>query len=468
MAAGLPARHAGVDVGRRAGEADGLAGAGGEDAGADDGGRLPRGGVGELGVGQGGDLEVEIDAVEQGAREAGQVAGALRGRAGAGLQGRAAAAAGIGGGDELEAGGEAGGARGAGDDDAGVLERLPQGLQDALGELGQLVEEQHAVMGEADLAGMRNAAAADEAGLGRGVVRAAERPRGEQALLRRQQAGDAPDRGDLDGFLERERRQDGRQPPGQHRLAGAGRPDHQHVVRTGGGDLEGALGVRVAPHVGEIEAVALALPTGPTGAEGRADVPLAIQVLHRVVQGGDGNDVDAFHHAGLRGIRGGHENGREALPPRVQGHRQHAAHRAHAAVERQLAHHERALQPAGLDQPGGAEDADRDRQVEGGAFLADIGGRQVDGDAVDRELEARVADGGADPVAALAHGRVGEADGVEGGQPRGDVHLHEDGGGLDPAERGGANAREHGPSVGTAAGPPSMSRKRYVRSPDIC
>jgi len=47
----------------------------------------------------------------------------------------------VGGGDELEAGGEAGGAGGAGDHDAGVLEGLAQGLQHALGELGQLVRD---------------------------------------------------------------------------------------------------------------------------------------------------------------------------------------------------------------------------------------------------------------------------------------------------------------------------------------
>ena len=86
-----------------------------------------------------------------------------RGRADAGAKRRAAAPARIGGADELEAGGERRAARGAGDDDAALLEGLAQRLEDALGELGQLVQEEHAVMGEADLAGMRHAAAADQA-----------------------------------------------------------------------------------------------------------------------------------------------------------------------------------------------------------------------------------------------------------------------------------------------------------------
>ena len=202
----------------------------------------------------------------------------------------------------------------------------------------------------------------------------------------------------------------------------------------------------------------------PARAVGGADLPLAVQVLDRVVQGGDGNDVDAFHHAGLRRVHGGHQQRREAFPPRVQGHRQHPAHRAHPGVERQLAHHERAVEPSGLDQPDGGEDADRGRQIEGGAFLADVGGRQVDRDAVDGELEARVPDGGADPVAALAHGRVGKTDGAERGQARGDVHLDEDGGGLDPVERGGADPREHRPSVGTRAGPVNVPESIRARA----
>ncbi len=245
------------------------------------------------------------------------------------------------------------------------------------------------------------------------------------------------------------------------------------IIRTlcaaGGRDLEAALGVRVAAHVGEVEAVALALGRAPARAEGGADLPLAVQILDGLVQGGDRDDLDPLDHAGLAGrspagTSSGVKPSRRACRPPAARPRTGRT----LAVERQLAHHERAVQPAGLDQPGGAQDADRGRQVEGGAFLAEIGGRQVDGDAVDRELQARVADGGPHPVAALAHGRVGKTDRVERGQPRGDVHLDEDGGGLDPAERGGAYPREHEPSVGMPAGPVNVPEA--IRRPDrhIC
>ena len=92
-------------------------------------------------------------------------------------------AARIHGADELEARGEGGAARGAGDDDSPLLQRLAQGLENALGELRQLVQEEDAVVREADLARPRDAAAADQARVGDGVMRRAERPLGDEPAV---------------------------------------------------------------------------------------------------------------------------------------------------------------------------------------------------------------------------------------------------------------------------------------------
>src|SRR5580704_14092950 len=54
----------------------------------------------------------------------------------------------------------------------------------------------------------------------------------------------------LRGF---EWRQYAGEPGRQHRLAGAGRADHQEVVATGRGDFEGALGAFLALDVPEVE-----------------------------------------------------------------------------------------------------------------------------------------------------------------------------------------------------------------------
>ncbi len=105
--------------------------------------------------------EVQVDAVEQRPGQLGAVALDL-------FRGAAAAAAGVaqvatGTGvhrrHQLEARREAHLVAGPGDHDMAGLQRLAQDLEDLAVELGQLVEEQDAVMGQADLAGLRAAAA---------------------------------------------------------------------------------------------------------------------------------------------------------------------------------------------------------------------------------------------------------------------------------------------------------------------
>jgi hypothetical protein len=77
------------------------------------------------------------------------------------------------------------------------------------------------VVDEANLAGTRDGAAADEAGVGNGVVGGAEGAGRDQRLVGGEEAGDGVNLGDLRGFLEGERRQDGDDPLRQHRLRGA-------------------------------------------------------------------------------------------------------------------------------------------------------------------------------------------------------------------------------------------------------
>ena len=76
--------------------------------------------------------------------------------------------------------------------DPPLLERLAQRLERVAPELRQLVEEEHAVVRERDLAGPDRVAAADQRGVGDRVVRGAERARrDERAPV--EQAGDAVD-----------------------------------------------------------------------------------------------------------------------------------------------------------------------------------------------------------------------------------------------------------------------------------
>ena len=149
--------------------------------------------------------------------------------------------------DQHEARGEGHRARGARDADAAFLERLAQHFERTPAELGHLVEEQHAVVREADLAGPRNLPAADERDVRDRVVRRAERALAQQRRARRR-AGRRPSESTSTSSAS-SNVSGGRiaaDPPRHHRLAGAGRTDHQHVVPAGGRNLQRAPRQRLA------------------------------------------------------------------------------------------------------------------------------------------------------------------------------------------------------------------------------
>ena len=177
---------------------------------------------------------------------------ALRGAAPFRIAEAAAAGARVHRGDEHELRGKSHRAGGAGNRHRAVLQRLAQDLQRAAAKFGQLVEKENAVMREAHFAGARIRRAADQARVGNRVVRRAEGPARDHRLFGREQAGDAVDLRRLERLVERQRRADAGNAFRQHRFAAAGRPDHQHVVAAGDGDLDGALHVLLALHVGEV------------------------------------------------------------------------------------------------------------------------------------------------------------------------------------------------------------------------
>ena len=111
---------------------------------------LGRAAVGEFLEAHGGHVHVNVDAVEQRAGDAADVALNLRGATAALAHGVVpeAAGAGVHRGREHEGGREGQRHRGAADRDAPVFEGLAQDFEDRAVELGQLVEEEHAVVRE--------------------------------------------------------------------------------------------------------------------------------------------------------------------------------------------------------------------------------------------------------------------------------------------------------------------------------
>jgi hypothetical protein len=83
------------------------------------------------------------------------------------------------------------------------------------------------------------------------MMRGAERTRPADAPSGKV-AGEAPDHAHLQHLGRLKRREQGREPLRQHRLAGAWRPDHQEVVPAGGGHFECALGGFLAFDVAQV------------------------------------------------------------------------------------------------------------------------------------------------------------------------------------------------------------------------
>ena len=89
------------------------------------------------------------------------------------------------------------------------------------------------------------------------------------------------------------------------------------------------------------------------------------------------------------------------------------------------------------------QDADGDREVERRAGLAELRGREVDGDPARRVVEAGVAKRAADAFARLRQRRVGQPDDREARQARRHVDLDADDPSGDAVEGGGEQRRKH-------------------------
>jgi hypothetical protein len=325
------------------------------------------------------------------------------------------------------------------DDGAPGFQRLAQRLQRAALEFRQLVEEEHAAMGEADLARPAARATADQRRDARGMMGVAERARGDEAAAM-QEPRERMDHRDLQRLGGRERRQQPRQAAREHRLAGARRADEKQVVAACRRDLERAPGPLLALHVREVGEIDAA-----RGRERRrrAETLHAPEVVHH---GDEARRRDDLRRARPRGLGTALRRADDAAAGLRGGDRrgQHARHRAQAAIEGELAHRREAREEAGIEDPARHHQRQRDRQVVVAALLVEVGGREVDGDAARGKREADRRQRGAHALAALRDGLVGQSDQQEGGQPAAEMDLHVDIDDVDAGEGDRRRARMHG------------------------
>ena len=233
---------------------------------------------------------------------------------------------------------------GAGHHHGARLHGLPQGVQHPAGELRQLVEKQHAEMGEGDLSRPGAGAAPHHGRHGGGMVRIAKGPPpGEPVFV--EMSRDRGDHADGERFLRLQRRQDSRQAGRQHGLPRARGADHQQVVGTGGGDLERAFRRLLPLHIGEIR---IAGPLAESGT-GRRRLELGSpEMVEKRQQVRRRQHLAAARPHGLRPVRRGGRSGRAPWrwprwPPAERPPPESACRRARA---RRGPHSSRAHPPA--------------------------------------------------------------------------------------------------------------------------
>jgi hypothetical protein len=168
--------------------------------------------------------------------------------------------------------------------------------------------------------------------------------------------------------------------------------------------------------------------------------------LTRASRVGRRQDVEALGPGRLAALR---RRADQAAPAGqgVDRRRQHPGDRADPPVQRQLAEGGVAGQFVARQHTHGRQQGQRDRQVEVAAFLLQVGGGEVHGDALQRQRQAEGGQRRAHPLAALAHRLVGQPDDGEGRHAAAHLHLDVDVEHLDPGEGDCGDAGDHGGSA---------------------
>ena len=369
-------------------------------------------------------------------------------RAAAAPRGRVPARARVRGGDEHEARREDRRALAADDRHAAVLQRLAQRLERRPRELGQLVEEQHAVVGEARLAGHRAPRRRRPARRREIVWCGARNGRSRHEPAAAMQPGDAVDARDLERLGARD---SGGRIDGRRRasivLPTPGGPESSRLWPPAAAIVSALDDVGVAADVGEVE----------VGAPGARGTPVVAVGRRRRARRRAGSRRPRARLAGARATSrpstsaasSARSRGTTSPPSPAR-----AAPSATASAPRhgrssppsdELAEDRAALERLGRDLAAGGEHRRRrSRGRSPGPALRSDAGARLTVSALERELEARVEDRRAHALARLAHGAVGEADDREVRQAGAHVDLDGDAARLEAVDGEGGDAGEHG------------------------
>ena len=318
-------------------------------------------------------------------------------------------------------------------------------LDDVPAELRDLVEHEHAVVGQAQLTGSE-AGASDHAGRRDGVVR---RPQGAARAAGLTPGGDKPrrcaDAGQVPLLLHGHVGQQASGAGCEHRLATAGVADQEHGRLGLSGPRELTDGIVLTSHLGEVQ-VTQTCPARQGRHPGRellvvrldADVVFG-QQLDRIGQGGDPPRPSTVRMDGRGALVVGDHDLVEVGQPSHDG----LGRRPELALEAELTHHDDVVGD-GRAPPVGDEDADGDGQVTTSAALPQLDGCDVDHDTQPGEVVAARRHGRAHSLGHLSRCVGWQADGDEAGQPADEADLDLDGDGVDPDGGGGDDGGDGG------------------------
>src|SRR5579885_641566 len=261
------------------------------------------------------------------------------------------------------------------------------------------------------------------------VMRRAKGTLQDQRHIGGQHTADTVNLGHFERLFDDHTRQNRGRGTGEQGLAGAGRAAHQNIMTPAGRDLQRAFDMLLPAyrrHILPVDDILFEIKHAWVGDE-RLYQPLPVEMGHKLVQRLDGIDDDLLDQRGLDGIDGRHENGFDAFLTRQGDHWQDAVGMAQAAIERKLAQKQviRYL----LIRVDGARSQQYSygyRKIVGRAFLPQVGGRQIDGDALIGKKAATVLYRRTHPFPRFVDGSIGETDNREGSKPVGDIHLNLD------------------------------------------
>ena len=331
----------------------------------------------------------------------------------------------------------------AGDGDDAIFEGLAEGFENVAAKFGHFVEEQHTVVGEGYFAGFGGFAATDDCGVASGVMRRSEWSPPDKPIGVAGFSGRAVDAGDFDCFSEGEGREDCGEPPGEHGFAGSGWAGHEDVVASGGGNFEGTNGLGLTFDVVKIDGECFVLTIWLNLEFVGLVEDGAVEEFDDFEEGAEAVNFEFGDDGGFGSVGFGNDESLETLLVGHDGDVDGTVDPAEVSVEAELADDQGLVEGLRGDLTGDSEDCDGDREVEAGAFFADVGGGEITDEEAVGESESRVADSGGDAFLGFLDGFIGESDDEELGHAAAEIDFDNYWDSIDPVKSGGVSLGDH-------------------------